>query len=185
MVDKRKRQLRVVIAALLVALGIALGRLMAGVPNVELVTLTVFLGGALCGVAGGASIGASVGILHSMFNPLGPAPLPLLAAQVFSFSIVGVVGAAFASKSIVSRSKGALLFAIAGFLLTLFYDATTTLATAIIVLDGRWYSTGLLAVAASSVPFAAVHIFSNTLLFALTALPVLAACRSAEAGEMR
>jgi hypothetical protein len=87
-----RRERTVILAALFIALSVALGFLLAGVPNVELKTLTVFVAGAFCGARLGCAVGAFSILVHTLFNPLGPAPAPLLAAQVASFVVIGAAG---------------------------------------------------------------------------------------------
>ena len=71
-----------VLLGLFVGVALGLGYLLAGVPNVELMTVTVALGGAVMGPAAGALCGALAAGIFSLASPIG-APLPLvLAAQV-------------------------------------------------------------------------------------------------------
>ena len=76
----------------MVALAVSLGYALAGVPNVELMTLTVFTAGYLLGGVLGALVGAVSITLHSVFNPLGAALPPLLAAQICGFVLIGTTG---------------------------------------------------------------------------------------------
>ncbi|MBN1894648.1 ECF transporter S component, partial [bacterium] len=67
--------------SILIALGVALGFAFASIPNVELVTGTVFLSGMILGKARGTAAGVMTEALYSIFSPYGIAPLPMLAAQ--------------------------------------------------------------------------------------------------------
>lgn len=183
MAERRIAQRRIILAALFIALGVALGRLMAGIPNVELMTLAVFLGGAFCGMGLGAAIGALVVLAHSLLNPLGPAPPQLLAAQIIGYAVTGFAGGAIGTRKRFAGSRAPIVFAAAGLTLTLIYDVLTTLATAIVALGARGFAAGLWGIAAAGLPYAAIHIGVNTALFAAAAPPVLAAARAAEAGE--
>ena len=84
---------RVLLAGLMIALTSAAGFALSGVPNVEVMTLLVFVAGYLLGVKLGMVVGAAAMLLHSLFNPHGPAHPPLLAAQLLGFAIIGLSGA--------------------------------------------------------------------------------------------
>ena len=182
MAGKRTPQRRIVLAALFTAIGVALGRLMAGIPNVELVTLSVFVGGVFCGMRAGAAIGALVMLVHSLLNPLGPAPPPLLPAQMAGFALAGIAGGFLGRRSRLAGARGALAAGAAGFAVTLVYDALTTLATAFIALGAGGFARGVWGVAAAGLVFAAIHVGVNTALFAVAVPPVVAAGRAAGAG---
>ena len=182
MIEHHSPQGRIIRAALFTAIGIAVGRLMAGVPNVELVTLAVFIGGAFCGMRAGAAIGAIVMLVHSLMNPLGPAPPPLLLAQMAGCALAGFTGGLFGRRFRLAGARGALAGAAAGFAVTLVYDALTTVATAFVVLGARGFREGVWGIAAAGIVFTAIHVGVNVALFAAAVPPALAAGRAARAG---
>jgi hypothetical protein len=144
-----------------VALAVSLGFLLAPVPNVELVTLAVFLGGAVSRPAGGAAIGALAAALHSGLNPLG-LPLPLvLVAQIVGLTLVGLVGGS-AGRRLPARhgAVSAPRLVAVGAGLTAIYQLLVNLALGV-HLDavGPTLLLGL--------PFAGLHLASNMLVFGL------------------
>jgi energy-coupling factor transport system substrate-specific component len=83
---------RTLLASLLTALAIAAGYALAAIPNVELITLLVFVSGYLLGPALGGGVGAVAMAGHSTFNVMGAAIPPILAAQVACYALVGAAG---------------------------------------------------------------------------------------------
>ena len=59
---------RALLASLLVAVAVSLGYVLAAVPNVELMTVTVFVSGFLLGPKFGVGIGAASVVLFSVFK---------------------------------------------------------------------------------------------------------------------
>lgn len=183
MIEHRTLQRRVILASLFTAVGIAAGRLMAGVPNVEFMTLVVFLGGAFCGARAGAAIGSLVMLAHSLLNPLGPAPPPLLLAQVAGYAAAGLGGGFFVRGLRLSGPWGVLAGAAAGFAVTVVYDALTTLATAFVALGAAGFREGLGGIVVAGIVFSAIHVGVNTALFAVAVPPILATGRAARTEE--
>jgi len=154
--------------SLLIALGAALGFAFAPIPNVELVTSTVFLSGMILGKARGAAAGILTEALYSILNPYGTAPLPMLAAQCTSMAITGYAGGSFGS--LLTRSKGIrfILLGFCGFACTLIFALLTTAAYVAMSGSGAGLTAGLV----QGVGFYAAHLVSNTLFFMLL-IPVL------------
>ncbi len=152
-----------------VALGVALGFVLNRIPNVELVTSTVFLSGYLLGIGKGLAVGVITEVVYSVLNPYGMAALPLLAAQVVSMGVTGLAGGWFGAKRSGERGFLAVKCGLVGFSCTLFFDALTTLSfvpinhfsakqLAASILIGGW--------------FYAAHLVSNSAIFAVL-LPAL------------
>jgi hypothetical protein len=166
-----------VLTALVAALGFAL----TGVPNVELMSLSTFVCGALRGPVGGGVVGASAMAIYSSFNPYGIAPPPVFAMQLVGLGIIGVVGGLICGRPS-SRWRpggisGMLAGGILGFALTLLYDVLTNLGTA--------WSMGVyrnpLPILLGGLGFGAWHMVWNTVLFAACSPTLLAALRRREA----
>ena len=99
------RASNIALTAAFIALAVTLGFLLAAVPNIELVTLTVFLGGAATGVRNGLLIGALSALLHSGLNPLG-LPLPFVfVAQVIGWALVGLCGACLVARLVAMPAR--------------------------------------------------------------------------------
>jgi hypothetical protein len=176
MVHRRERV--VILAALFTALSVALGFLLAGIPNFELMTLTVFMSGVFCGARLGSLVGAISIMLYSMLNPLGPAPAPLIAAQVAGFAVDGAAGGLVGSRIQPAGAWGVAASAAAGFVLTLVYDVLTTLATAFIAVGSHGFGGSLGGVFIAGALFIAWHVGINTVVFAVAVLPLMRAVRA-------
>jgi uncharacterized membrane protein len=177
------RTRRIIQTGLFVALVVVLGFLLAEVPNVELMTVSVFLSGVILGRGSGAIVGVLSILIYSLFNPYGPPLPPLVLAQTAGFALIGSAGGII-RKRLVDGGKASYLFsAIAGFLLTMIYDSLTTVATAVVVLGTGGLLKGLAGFFVAGALFIAIHILSNTIVFTVTAVPVLRAVSSWERGR--
>ena len=171
---------RIAELAVFVALVVALGYALAGVPNVELMTLGTFLSGTTLGWRSGAFVGAAAMTLYSSLNPYGIAPPPVFAAQILGMALVGTAGGLARSRRPGGRRARALasipLGASVGALLTLLYDVLTNLGTA--------WSIGMLRdpwpVVAGGLAFGAWHLVWNAALFAAAAPALTSALRRRE-----
>jgi len=165
---------RPIAAALLVALTVSLGYLLAAVPNVELMTISLFLSGYLLGPALGAGVALGSALLYGLLNPLGPALPPLLAAQALGFVAAALGGAALGPllAGLSSRARAAALAGFCGFGLTAFYDLATNLASYYLVTAGE-SSLGLGTFLVGGGVFMVVHLLWNTALFSTAAAPAL------------
>lgn len=161
---------RAVLASLLVALAIAVGYALAAVPNVELITLVVFLAGFLLGPVQGAAVGAVAMAGHSLFNVMGAAVPPILLAQVACYALVGVAGA-LAGPVIVRMGPlaAALAGAVCGALLVLGYQ----LVVGVVSFYTFAGESVLWAYIWGGIAYSFVHIVWNAALFMVTLRPAL------------
>ena len=166
---------RLTLIALFSALTVTLGYAFLFVPNLELVSATVFIAGYLLGPAAGALVGVVGEGIYSALNPMGSGlGLPqLLVAQVLSLALFGVAG------GIVGRlRRGAfgrrdtLLFAAIGVVLTAAFDLVTTLA---FPLAAGFSQEQIVATLAVGFAFNLFHIATNAMIFALVVPAVLRA----------
>lgn len=160
--------------ALLVALCAALGYLLAGVPNVELVSAAIFACGAIEGPRRGAVIGLVAEGLYAGLNPNGVSPPPLYAAQVASMTAIGATGGCAAP--LLRRSPvllQTLAAAACGLALTLVYDVLTNSAVWLAVRESA--SWAAVVVGGLSFPFPLAHAVVNTVAFAVLVPAVLGA----------
>ena len=155
------RSSRLAFTALFAALAAALGFAGALVPNVELISLAVFLGGTVTGVVGGIAIGALAEVVFSLLNPLGPAPPWIFAGQILGMAIVGGVGGALA-PALARRTSGgrSLLLGVAGLVVTLIFDLLTNLGVGL-------HLGPMLPALVAAIPFSLIHLTANTLVFAV------------------
>jgi ABC-type Co2+ transport system permease subunit len=110
--------------------------------------------------------------LYSSFHPLGtPAP-PLLAAQILSMGLTGVMGGWFGTRRVRLSPLRIAQLGAAGFMATLVFAVLTTAAYALTVsLSGSSIVTSLLV----GLGFYVVHLASNTLIFCTVVPSVLKA----------
>lgn len=168
------RTRKALLAGLLVAVAVSLGLALSAVPNVELLSLTVFLSGFLLGVGYGSVVGAVSATLFSTFNPLGAGLPPLVIAQALGQSVIGAAGglAGPVVVRVASRPLACLLAGGAGLALTGVYDVLTT-AGAYVTVTGEKSIEGLVKFVVGGILFVGLHIVWNTVLFALTLAPTL------------
>ena len=163
----------IALTGIFIACAVSIGFVFAPVPNMELMTATIFFGGYILGRINGFIIGFFSAFLWSALNPWGSglAYPTLLLAQIIGFSAVGFSGGLiglFVKPSKINL-KSSLLFALAGFILTLFYDIITNLS--VFIFSG--FNLKLMRnILIAGIPLSIFHIGINILIF-FTVLPAL------------
>lgn len=158
--------------AVFIALAVALGYLLAPVPNVELVTLAVFVSGVALGRARGAVVGAATMAIYSGFSPNGSgvAIPPMYVAQIAAMSISGFAGGLTAGywRSPVRRPRWrtAAAACAVGLFLTAFYQCSVIVGLAIAMPE---FNEGLLAALVANAFFSSLHLLSNAVVFTVVA----------------
>lgn len=161
---------RVSEVAVFVALTLASGYALLAVPNVELMTLSVFCAGVFLGTARGGLVGALAMLVFSTFNPYGVSPFPIALAQVVMMALVGWVGG-MESRWLYARIGragpgrplvGLVALAVTGALLTVAYDLVTTLAMSALMAGS---TSGFWALVVSGAALSTVHVASNGVIF--------------------
>jgi len=157
--------------AAFIAVAVVLGYLLTPVPNVELVTATCFAAGVCLGATGGVVVGAMGEFLFAGLHPMGSSVGILLLAQMLAMALAGFVGGNISSlvKDFRSFASRRILFVVGAFL-TLLFDFLTNLAYP---LQAGFSLSQTIAVLVAGIGFAAIHIASNALVFALVLPPVL------------
>lgn len=165
-----------VLLGLFTGTAIGAGYLLAGVPNVELMTLIIALAGASLGPLRGFISGAVAAAAYSLGSPLGlPAPL-LLLGQALGLGWAGIWGGWLFRPVLNFLGSGSKTAAIAcsvglGLLATLTFDLLTNLAIiGTFALEPR-------VVLGQAVPFALIHLGTNAVIFALVFAPLAARLR--------
>jgi uncharacterized membrane protein len=158
--------------AMFAALIAAVGFVFASVPNLELLTLVTFVAGAVTGARRGATAGGIGMALYSSLNPYGIAPPPVFVTQLAGAALFGAAGGWMAFRlrpAAESLPRRALRLGAAGLVLTLVYDGLTNYGTAVSIGAARapW------PVVAAGLVFGAVHLVTNTILFATLGPPLL------------
>ncbi len=156
------------LVAMFVALIVGSGWALAMVPNVELVTALAFTAGATLGPVLGAAAGASGMFLFSATNPVGSGlafPV-LLAAQVTSQAVIGLLGGLFAGADPdkLARRRYRAVLAAAGLGGTILYDGLTSIS---FPLFAGAKAAEIIALLVSGLAFTVLHQVSNTLIFYL------------------
>ncbi|MBT3216908.1 MAG: hypothetical protein HOD97_05990 [Candidatus Marinimicrobia bacterium] len=157
---------RLVQAAIFAALAAGLGFALVFIPNVELVTVVIFLSGLTLGPGWGVLVGITSESIYSGMNPLGSglAFPPLFFAQLISMGFAGLMGGLlkpFLFKKIPSLMQGITL-GICGFLITFIYDSLTTLSYPITA-GFDWPQT--IALYISGMGMTLLHQVSNAIVF--------------------
>jgi hypothetical protein len=148
-------------AALFIALATGLGFAGAILPNVELVTITIFLGGAATGPLVGAAIGVAAELLVSGLNPLGPALPLVVAAQLGGMAVAGLAGGLLGRHLLrLSAIHRVTLLGALGLVITLCFDLLTNLALGVHLGPIR-------ATVVGGLVFSGVHIVANVFVFAV------------------
>lgn len=147
--------------AVFAALAFGVNAPFLAVPNIETFSLALFLTGLFLGVFNGVAAALVAGTIFIFFNPNGPQPVLIAGiVQVAGFSLFGLCGGLLRNRVLrIERTVfSAVVLAVAGLSLTLFYDLSTNLAFA--MLFGPFWPTMV-----AGMSFGAVHISSNTVLF--------------------
>ena len=155
-----------------VAVGIALGLVLAGIPNVELITAVCFISGFLLGVRAGILTGALTETLFAGFHPMGSSVGLVLAAQIIGMTLAGTFGGLAAMLAGKTR-EGVRYFGIiilSGATATLIFDFLTNLAFPLMA--GFSFSQTVVVLAAG-IPFAVLHLVSNVLVFGFIVRPII------------
>jgi hypothetical protein len=167
------------LACLLTALMYAAGQALAGVPNVEAVTLLAFLSGYLLGARWGAAVGAAGIGAHSLFNVLGAAPPPVWVAQMACYALIGACGDWIGPRiaRVEARTAQAIYAAATAVLLAFFYQ----LAVNVVSFLSFAVNVPLWTYVWGGVAFGAVQLVWNAALFFVTVPPALRALSRARA----
>jgi hypothetical protein len=165
---------RATLAGLLVALNLAAGFALAGIPNVELLTLLVFLSGFILGPRTGAVVGAGSWGLFSAFNPMGAAVPPVLAAQVAGGGLIGIAGGVLGPLFLRLPHRGVSLVVcgITGAVLTLVFQIVINIVAFWVFTDDRALG-AMWVFVAGGIVFTLMHLIWNTAVFLVALRPLM------------
>ncbi len=160
---------KICMIGIFIALGVAVGYVFLFIPNIEMVTATIFISGYLLGLRNGIFIGITTEAIFSLTNPYGIPSPPLFISQILSMGFTGFVGGLFSKSSISKNVKTYFKFSFAGFITTVFFALCTNLS--FIYSMGfplnKFFSTIL-----TGLHFYIIHIVSNMIIF-FTIVPLL------------
>ena len=156
-------------AAIFCAMAIAVGYSLMMVPNIELITVTIFLSGLILNAFWGALVGLVAMGIYSGLNPLGSGlgfP-PLFLAQLISMSLCGVIGGFLKPFFVTNRYNISrlVLLGLSGFVVTLIYDVFTLISYPIFSGLGV---VGVYAALVKGLGFTLLHQLSNVFIFIIT-----------------
>jgi len=150
--------------AVFAALAFGVNAPFLAIPNIETFSLALFLTGLFLGKFVGCMSALVAGIIFILFNPNGPQPVWLVGvAQLVGFILFGLAGGGLRNLVLKNKNVGrsASILAVAGLILTFWYDLSTNLAFALIF--GPFWP-----IMIGGLGFAIIHLVSNTILFGLS-----------------
>jgi uncharacterized membrane protein len=168
--DKQRNAARsAALVAILAATALAGNYALIGFPNVELSSVMVFLSGYLFGSPIGASVGLFAMTIYQFLNPWGPFIPPIGLAVIGCTMLSGILGGIVGRTRRFRKPPNAQWYlgvALLGATFTLFFDFVTNYAYSIA------FGVPFLIALAVAVPFSAIHLISNFLLFGLLIPPI-------------
>lgn len=165
---------RIAITSIFTALAIVLGFMLVYLPNIELITLMIFLSGFIVGKIEGVLVGGLSSFIFCFFNPMGTSTFPLLIVQLIYYSSVGLIGA-LTKDLLKNRSffkpmedlyvyPVLIIFGIIAASLTIIYSIFAELAGYISIAGaGVPFSTYFLI----GIPYTIIHVIGNLLGFVI------------------
>jgi len=161
---------RIALISIMVAIGIGGSYALVALPNIEILSLIIFITGYLYGWKVGTVVGAVSEAIFAGFNPMGVAPLVTYGTLIAAFTLIGFIGGLLGrnNKELKINSWNMYKFAIIGGILTLIFDLTTALSWIVVVPGVSIYLTLIM-----QVPFTIIHVVSNIFLFGLVGIPVI------------
>ena len=156
-------------AAIFCAMAIAMGYSLMMVPNIELITVIIFLSGLTLNLWWGALVGLVAMGIYSGLNPLGSGLSfpPLFFAQIISMSLCGLIGGLLKPIFFTEEFNAYQLFflAVTGFFVTVIYDIFTLVSYPLF--SGLGFA-GILASLVKGLGFTLLHEISNAFIFLIT-----------------
>jgi len=157
--------LKIALLAVFTALGVALSTMFIYFPNIELMTLTLFIGGIILGPLYGSFLAIFSATLYELIATIiiGPGYV-IFPFKVIAFLIIVLAGAAI-RKKIPEKPKAIwwFTFGVIGGLLTIFYDLITNIGW--IILSDNFNFIGYISAIVIGLPITASRVATNTVLF--------------------
>lgn len=168
------RSRRVALTAVMAALALVANYILIVAPNIELGSSVLFVTGFLFGVEMAASSVIIIALIFGVFNPWGASLIivEIWIAQLIGWLFIGIAGHIMGGRGRrPAATYSAKEFGIVGIAVTIFYDLVTNLGMAL--------STGLpyLLTLTTGLPFMAIHVVSNAIIFSLVIVKLDAAIR--------
>jgi uncharacterized membrane protein len=150
----------IVLASLFIAISVTLGKLLESVPNIELISFSVWMSSYILSRKYSTVVGLLSFTIYSLLSPYGVAPLPLLLSQAIGGGLFGFFGGSFIKAKKINYI-GYMLF---GLVLTFIYDLITNLGGFIAFSEN---SSTLIVYLIGGLSFGVIHIVSNSAVFML------------------
>jgi hypothetical protein len=159
---------RLVRASVFAAVSVGLGFSLLMIPNIELISVVVFISGVTLGVGWGIIVGGTAEFIFSVLNPFGSGLLfpPLLLGQVIGMVTIGAAGGLLRPLFFRKTFSVKIVFiaGIIGFILTFIFDSLTTLSYPVSV---GYDLPQTLALYLSGIAFTLLHQISNAIIFSV------------------
>lgn len=165
-----KKNRKIAETGIFLALFLGLAYAFSYIPNIEYITVIAFLSGLMLGWKRGLFVALIGEAVFSIANPFGSSlAFPtLLAAQLISFGVFAITGAAyrrFVPRMVAAKpGLSAFVFGITGLFLTVFYNVMTTIFYAI---PSGFTFEQTIASIVSGVPFYVINMVANTINFSV------------------
>ncbi len=153
--------LKITTISMYAATCIGAGYMFTMIPNVEIFSMLVFLGGLLFGRAIGLLNGFLAALIYFLFNVYGASPLPLLLVQLVAYSLLGLLGGVLRPtglrRSITPASQAVFSTIGALFSFSYLFIADISFAIALGMNIVAWFLQGLV--------FTIISVVCNTITF--------------------
>ena len=161
-------------ASIFCALAIGMGFSLILVPNIELITVIVFMSGLMLGLRWGALVGGTAIFIYSGLNPMGSGLSfpPLFFMQIIGMAITGFIGGLFKSFFLLKKTSMISLISLGflGFFCTFIYDFLTLISYP---LSAGLGMSGIMAALVKGIGFTLIHEISNVIVFIVTVPKVI------------
>ena len=156
-------------AAIFCALAIGMGFSLMLVPNIELITVIIFISGLTLGWRWGALVGGTAIFIYSGLNPMGSGLSfpPLFFMQILGMAITGFTGGLFRSFFLEKEINlfSLITLGLLGFICTFIYDFLTLISYP---LSAGLGLSGIIAALVKGIGFTLLHEISNAVVFVVT-----------------
>ena len=156
-------------AAIFCALAIGMGFSLMLVPNIELITVIVFMSGLMLGWKWGALVGGTAIFIYSGLNPMGSGLSfpPLFFMQILGMAITGFTGGLFSRFFLEKETNifSLITLWLLGFICTFIYDFLTLISYP---LSAGLGVSGMIAAFVKGIGFTLLHEISNGIVFVVT-----------------
>ena len=156
-------------AAIFCALAIGMGFSLMLVPNIELITVIVFMSGLMLGCKWGALVGGTAIFIYSGLNPMGSGLSfpPLFFMQILGMTITGFAGGLFSRFFLEKETNifSLITLGLLGFICTFIYDFLTLISYP---LSAGLGLSGMIAALVKGIGFTLLHEISNAIVFVVT-----------------